>query len=143
MFRVGFLSDEFVPQLALIWYDASTCFWNTVKLNTVQSDGNVIIGLFLEQSTILPIYIYAVQWVFRTIPYQSVDSLVPLQLFLFELQLEHYGVELHVEVVGFLQLPLVVLADVQRVPEDHTQTEGIPSPLWTQSFPPEKVLHAR
>lgn len=36
-----------------------------------------------------------------------------VQFFLFELQLQHDGVELHVEIVGSLQLPLVVLPDVQ------------------------------
>ena len=71
-----------------------------------------------------------------------VDSLIPLQLFLFELQLKHDGVELHVEVVGFLQLPLVVLTNVQRMPEEQTQTEGGQSLLWTPRFPPERVLHA-
>ncbi len=37
------------------------------------------------------------------------------QFFLFDLQLQHDGVELHVQVVGSLQFPLVVLPDVQRM----------------------------
>lgn len=40
---------------------------------------------------------------------------VPEQLPLLELQLQHEGVQLHVQVVGSLQLPLVVLPDVQGV----------------------------
>lgn len=38
-----------------------------------------------------------------------------VQFFLFDFQLQHDGVELHVEIVGSLQLPLVVLPDVQRM----------------------------
>lgn len=38
-----------------------------------------------------------------------------VQFLLFDLQLQHDGVELHVQIVGSLQLPLVVLPDVQRV----------------------------
>ena len=38
------------------------------------------------------------------------------QLLLSDLQLQHDGAELHVEVVGSLQLPLIVLPDVQRMP---------------------------
>lgn len=38
-----------------------------------------------------------------------------MQLLLFDLQLQHDGIELHVQVVGSLQLPLVVLPDVQRM----------------------------
>lgn len=41
---------------------------------------------------------------------------LPLQLFLFELQLQHDSAELHVQVVGSLQFPLVMLTDVQSVP---------------------------
>ena len=47
--------------------------------------------------------------------YQRQASLLE-QLLLLELQLQHDGVELHVQVVGSLQLPLVVLPDVQRMP---------------------------
>jgi len=46
----------------------------------------------------------------------SVAASVPLQLFLFELQLQHDRAELHVKVVRSIQLPLVVLADVQSMP---------------------------
>lgn len=42
---------------------------------------------------------------------------VPLQLFLFELQLQHDSAELHVKVVSPLQFPLIVLANVQSMPE--------------------------
>lgn len=42
-----------------------------------------------------------------------------LHQFLFsDLQLQHDGTELHVEVVGSLQFPLVVLPDVQCMPEN-------------------------
>lgn len=40
-----------------------------------------------------------------------------MQFFLFDLQLQHDGVQLHVEIVGSLQFPLVVLPDVQRMSE--------------------------
>lgn len=45
------------------------------------------------------------------------DLFVPLQLFLFELQLQHDSAELHVKVVSPLQFPLIVLANVQSMPE--------------------------
>lgn len=45
---------------------------------------------------------------------------LPEQLPLLELQLQHEGIKLHVQVVGSLQLPFVVLPDVQGVSE----TEG-------------------
>lgn len=38
-----------------------------------------------------------------------------MQFFLFDLQLQHYGVQFHVQIVGSLQFPLVVLPDVQRM----------------------------
>lgn len=38
------------------------------------------------------------------------------QLLLFNLQLQHDSVELHVKIVGSLQFPLIVLPDVQSVP---------------------------
>lgn len=44
-------------------------------------------------------------------------SFAPLQLFLFELQLQHDGTELHVKVVSPLQFPLIVLANVQSMPK--------------------------
>ena len=44
-------------------------------------------------------------------------SAIPLQLSLFELQLQHDCIQFHVEVVGPLQLPLIVLTDVQSMPE--------------------------
>ena len=48
------------------------------------------------------------------------------QLLLLELQLQHDGVELHVQVVGSLQLPLVVLPDVQSMPAGPAgRTEGL------------------
>lgn len=43
-------------------------------------------------------------------------DLLLVQFFFFDLQLQHNGIELHVKVVGSLQLPLVVLPDVQRMP---------------------------
>lgn len=36
-----------------------------------------------------------------------------MQFFLFDLQLQHNGVELHVQIVGSFKFPLVVLSDVQ------------------------------
>lgn len=39
------------------------------------------------------------------------------ELLLSDLQLQHDGAELHVEVVGSFQLPLIVLPDIQSVPE--------------------------
>lgn len=48
--------------------------------------------------------------------FRTEDDVSPEQLFLFELQLQHDGVELHVEIIGPLQLSLVVFSDVQRVP---------------------------
>lgn len=48
----------------------------------------------------------------------AVKICVPLQLFLFELQLQHHSTELHVKVVSPLQLPLIVLTDVQSMPEN-------------------------
>ena len=38
-----------------------------------------------------------------------------VQFFLFDLQLQHDGVQLHVEIVGSLQFPLIVLPDVQSM----------------------------
>lgn len=35
------------------------------------------------------------------------------QLLLFDLQLQHDSIQFHVEVIGSLQLPLVVFSDVQ------------------------------
>ena len=46
------------------------------------------------------------------------------QLLLLELQLQHDGVELHVQVVGSLQLPLVVLPDVQSMPAGRGEDRG-------------------
>lgn len=43
------------------------------------------------------------------------SDLLLVQFFFFDLQLQHDGIELHVKVVGSLQLPLVVLPDVQRM----------------------------
>lgn len=43
----------------------------------------------------------------------TVNQFVLVQFFLFDLQLQHDGIELHVEIVGSLQFPLVVLSDVQ------------------------------
>lgn len=45
------------------------------------------------------------------------------QLLLSDLQLQHDGTELHVEVVGPLQLPLVVLPDVQCMSEGVTKMQ--------------------
>lgn len=45
------------------------------------------------------------------------DFLAPLQLFLLQLQLQHDSAELHVKVVRPLQFPLIVLTDVQSMPE--------------------------
>lgn len=44
------------------------------------------------------------------------SSLVPLQFFLLKLQLQHDGAQLHVKVVRPLELPLIMLANVQGVP---------------------------
>jgi len=41
------------------------------------------------------------------------EVFILVKFFLFDLQLQHDGVEFHVEVVGSLQFPLVVLPDVQ------------------------------
>lgn len=41
---------------------------------------------------------------------------LPEQLFLFQLQLEHDSIQLHVKVVCSFQLPLIVLSDVQGMP---------------------------
>lgn len=46
-------------------------------------------------------------------PYKLMAVFILVQFFLFDLQLQHDGVELHVEIVGSLQFPLVVLPDVQ------------------------------
>ncbi len=48
---------------------------------------------------------------------------LPEQLFLFELQLQHHGVELHVQIVGSLQLSLVVFSDVKSMPVKINQTD--------------------
>lgn len=45
-----------------------------------------------------------------------------MQFFLFEFQLQHNGVKLHVQIVGSLQFPFIVLPDVQGVPRDKTKT---------------------
>lgn len=47
-----------------------------------------------------------------------VKTCVPLQLFLLELQLQHHSTELHVKVISPLQFPLIVLTDVQSMPEN-------------------------
>lgn len=41
----------------------------------------------------------------------------PLQLFLFKLQLQHDSTQLHVQIVSSLQFPLVVLTNIQSMPE--------------------------
>lgn len=46
-----------------------------------------------------------------------VGFFLPLQLFLFQLQLQHDSTQLHVQVVSSLQFPLVVLTDIQSMPE--------------------------
>lgn len=48
--------------------------------------------------------------------HSKMADLLLVQFFFFDLQLQHNGIELHVKVVGSLQLPLVVLPDVQRMP---------------------------
>lgn len=45
-----------------------------------------------------------------------------MQFFLFDFQLQHNGVQLHVQVVGSLQLPFIVLPDVQGMPEGKRRT---------------------
>lgn len=42
---------------------------------------------------------------------------LPLQLFLFKLQLQHNSAQLHVEIVSSLQFPLIVLTNIQSMPE--------------------------
>lgn len=55
----------------------------------------------------------------------SVSVFLLEQLFLFDLQLQHDCIELHVEVVGSLQFPLIVLPNVQCMPVGQGQsTEG-------------------
>lgn len=49
---------------------------------------------------------------------------LPLQLFLFELQLQHDSAELHVQVVGSLQFPLVMLTDVQSMPVEKKKKQA-------------------
>lgn len=44
-------------------------------------------------------------------------SFLPLQLFLLQLQLQHNGAQLHVEIVSSLQFPLIVLTNIQSMPE--------------------------
>lgn len=50
--------------------------------------------------------------------------LLPEQLPLFEFQLQHEGVEFHVQVVGSLQLAFIVLPDVQGMSE---RADGFPT----------------
>lgn len=47
-----------------------------------------------------------------------------MQFFLFDLQLQHNGVELHVQIVGSLKFPLVVLPDVQRMSASRGNWDG-------------------
>lgn len=51
---------------------------------------------------------------------------LPEQLPLLELQLQHEGIKFHVQVVGSLQLPFVVLPDVQGVSETGRRVSGEP-----------------
>lgn len=51
---------------------------------------------------------------------QFLGSFLPLQLFLFKLQLQHNSAQLHVEIVSSLQFPLVVLTNIQSMPETTT-----------------------
>ena len=46
------------------------------------------------------------------------------KFFLPDFQLQHNGTELHVEVVGSFQLPLIVLPDVQCMPEGSIKKEA-------------------
>ena len=68
----------------------------------------------------------AVRWVNTFSIYcKSMAVFVLVQFLLFDLQLQHDGVELHVQIVGSLQLPLVVLPDVQRVSARREQKKDI------------------
>lgn len=49
----------------------------------------------------------------NTFTVKSIVGFLLVQFFLFDLQLQHNGVELHVQIVGSLKFPLVVLSDVQ------------------------------
>lgn len=46
-----------------------------------------------------------------------VGLFLPLQLFLFKLQLQHDSTQLHVQIVSSLQFPLVVLTNIQSMSE--------------------------
>lgn len=55
---------------------------------------------------------------------KSTAGFLLMQFFLFDLQLQHNGVELHVQIVGSLKFPLVVLPDVQRMSASRGNWDG-------------------
>lgn len=68
------------------------------------------------------------------------DLIDVLHEFLFsDLQLQHYGTELHVEVVGAFQFPLIVLSDVQSVPKNVTNHNV--AAAHSDSTPPAGLQH--
>lgn len=48
--------------------------------------------------------------------YKTGAGFLLVQFFFFDFQLQHNGVKLHVQIVGSLQFPFIVLPDVQGVP---------------------------
>lgn len=54
---------------------------------------------------------------FKNIYCSFMNLFAPLQLFLFQLQLQHDSTELHVKVVSPLQFSLIMLTNVQSMPE--------------------------
>lgn len=48
--------------------------------------------------------------------YNTAAGFLLVQFFLFDFQLQHNGIKLHVQIVGSLQFPFIVLPDIQGVP---------------------------
>lgn len=73
--------------------------------------------LFIQRLLPPGIGCISVCWVLLLCTNLFVGLFLPLQLFLFKLQLQHDSTQLHVQIVSPLQFPLIVLTNIQSMPD--------------------------